>query len=164
MLQGVGRFRPEPGRVILPDVCCGISCVGGRQFLTGPMTQAELSPHVGEDVLLLQMAPATARRLLGVPVAELTDRVVPLDEVNRALERLVYEHSGMPPKLFARIVRFRRAVVAARAGLPLAAASAAHGYADQAHFSREARSLTGRALRTLLPNVGNLQEVVSGEL
>jgi AraC-like DNA-binding protein len=220
MLQGLGRFSPRPGRLILPDVCCDVTIVGGRPFLTGPMTRARLSRHIGQEVLLLQIAPAIARRLLGVPVVELTDRVLPLEDVSaalasaiatrletnrlaelvrplpahcvdgrfataakalardctvhdvaarvalseRQLERLVYEHAGMAPKLFARIVRFRRAVMAGRAGTPLAAAAALHGYADQAHLSREARTFTDQPMQSLLPNVGNLQEVEFGEL
>ena len=220
MLQGLGRFRAQPGRLILPDVCCDVTCVGSRLFLTGPMTRSRPARHVGQDVLLLQIAPAAARQLFGVKVLELTDRVLPLEDVTRPLarelavrvearrlvdlvrpvhgelttarfaaaakalahgrpvrdvakgvalserqlERLVYEHAGMSPKLYARIVRFRRAVMAAQAGLPLAAAAALHGYADQAHFSRDARAFTGRALHTLLANVGNVQDVVYGEL
>jgi AraC-like DNA-binding protein len=220
MLQGLGRFRPQPGRLILPDICCDVTCVGGRQFLTGPMTSAREARHVGEDVLLLQVAPVAARQLFGVPIAELTDRVIPLDEVNRSLartlaerletnrvaelvrpcraesmdrrfavaasalgrgctvyetatqvalserqlERLVYEHAGMAPKLFARVSRLRRTVMAARAGTSLAMAAAAYCYADQAHFSRETRELTGVSPRALLPNVGNLQDLVRGEL
>jgi AraC-like DNA-binding protein len=184
------------------------------------MTHGKPSQYVGQEVLLLQIAPANARRLLGVPVSELTDRVIPLEDVSRTLarelaqrleaerlaelvrplptehvgarfaaaaealsrgcpvrdvaarvalserqlERLVYEHAGMAPKLFARIARFRRAVMAARAGAPFAAAAALHGYADQAHFSRDARAFTGRAPQALLPNVGNLQDVLHGEL
>jgi AraC-like DNA-binding protein len=184
------------------------------------MTQAKPSQHVGQDVLLLQIAPAAARQLLGLPIAELTDHVIPLEDVSRALtreltqrletgrlaelvrplpgeraaarfaaaakalasgctvrdvaaqvtlserqlERLVREHAGMAPKLFARIVRFRRAVITARAGTPLATAAALHGYADQAHFNRDARTFTGRAPHALLPDVGNVQDVLHGEL
>jgi AraC-like DNA-binding protein len=184
------------------------------------MTRARPSRHVGEDVLLLQIAPAAARQLLGVPVCELTDRVVPLDEVSarlaleltqrveakalaelvrplpcdarsarfaaaakalargcavravaervalseRQLERLCYEHSGMAPKLFARVVRFRRAVMTVRGGSSFAAAAAAHGYADQAHFSADARAFAERSLSGLLPNVGNLQDLLHGAL
>lgn len=220
MLQGIGRFEPKPGRVILPDVCCGISIVAGRTVVTGPMTHAAHSGHVGQTVVLLQIAPAAARRLLGAPISELTDRAIPLDEVDpklacalaerfergslealvrptppdaanprfvaaaralahgatvceaaagaglseRQLERLMLEQAGVGPKLFARILRFRHTVVAAGAGASLAAAAAAHGYADQSHFVRDTRAFTGRTPGSLLPDVGNLQEVICGAL
>jgi len=70
MLQSLGRYRPPPGRLVLPDVS---------------------------------------------------------------------------PKLFARIVRFRRAVFAARLGAPLAVAAAENAYADQSHFTKEAHALTNRS-------------------
>jgi AraC-like DNA-binding protein len=82
----------------------------------------------------------------------------------RQLERLLDEHAGLSPKTFARIVRFRRAVVAARGGMPLASAAAASGYADQSHFTRDVRDLTGHAPRALLPNVGSVQDIVAGEI
>lgn len=204
----------------MPDACCDVTYVDGRAFLTGPMTRARASRYVGQDVLLLQIAPAAARQVLGVPIAELTDLVIPLEELSvrlahelarwfetdrlaelvrpvaaagasarfaaaaralacgravsdaadrvalgeRQLERLFHEHVGMAPKLFARIMRFRRALMAASAGMPLAKAAALHGYADQAHFSRDSRALTGCAPRALLPNVGNVQDVIRGEL
>jgi AraC-like DNA-binding protein len=220
-LQGVARFRPAPDRLELPDPCCDVSFVRGRFWLCGPVTRARASPHVGEDVLLLKISIGTARALLGVPVCELTDRIVPLEDVaaplagelaerlergallelvvqgaqsaggdrrfkaaaaalgigepvarvadavnlcERQLERLVHEHAGLAPKAFTRIVRFRRAVLAAAHGGRLAAAAAEGGYADQAHFNRDVQDLTGRAPRKLLPNVGSVQDLVAGEI
>jgi AraC-like DNA-binding protein len=66
--------------------------------------------------------------------------------------------------MFTRIVRFRRAVVAARGGAALAAAAAEAGYADQSHFTREVRSLTGRSPLALLPDtadVASVQDITS---
>jgi AraC-like DNA-binding protein len=219
--QAVLRFRPAPGRLVLPDVCCDIAYARGQQLLCGPVTRAHESQYVGEEVVLLKIRLTAARALLGVPLSELTDRIVPLEHVNpklgreldatcgrgrledlltrapraahgdarfaaaaaalaqgravarvadeiglseRHLERLFYAHAGLAPKALARIVRLRGAVIAARSGLPLAQAAAAHRYADQAHFSREARELTGCAPRSLLPNVGSVQDVVAGEM
>jgi AraC-like DNA-binding protein len=52
------------------------------------------------------------------------------------------EHVGLPPKLVARIVRFRRALTLLQAGRHgLAEIAYACGYADQAHLSREVRAL-----------------------
>jgi AraC-like DNA-binding protein len=51
---------------------------------------------------------------------------------------------GLPPKLFARIVRFRRALAMVESGTsPLAAVALAAGYYDQPHFNAEFRELSG---------------------
>ncbi len=52
---------------------------------------------------------------------------------------------GLPPKQYARVVRFERAAATLRAApaTPLAALAADHGYADQAHLTREFRALAG---------------------
>lgn len=215
MLQAIGQYRFPPGRLILPDVCCDVAIVDGRQFFSGPMTRARLATHVGQDVVLLRVGVSAAREILEVPLAELTDLVVPLDEVNKSLarelaerfetgrlagafgvvakrsvdsrfvtaariltrghsvrsaavrvgfterhlERLFNDRVGVAPKLFARIVRFRRAVIAARLGTPLAVAAVDNGYADQSHFTREVRAFTDRSPRALLPRIANVASV-----
>jgi AraC-like DNA-binding protein len=51
---------------------------------------------------------------------------------------------GVPPKLFARIVRFRRALAMVESGAsPLADVALAAGYYDQPHFNAEFRELSG---------------------
>ncbi len=77
----------------------------------------------------------------------------------RHLSRSFQYTLGLHPKRFQRIRRLRRAVEAAKRGNSLVAAALEAGYADQAHFSREVRALTGATLRALLPNVGNVQDV-----
>jgi len=215
MLQSVGRFTFPADRLILPDVCCDVSVVDGRAFFTGAMTRARNALHVGREVLLLRIGIASARDWLRLPVAELTDLVVPLDEIDRRLafdveqylekaepgasipppaerrvdarfvaaaralgegvavraaaaqvalterhlERVFRDRAGVTPKQFARIVRFRKTLFAARAGAPLVIAAAESGYADQSHFTREARALTGCAPRVLLPRTGDVVSV-----
>ena len=217
MLQSLGRFQPPPGRLVLPDVCCDVTFARGRQFFTGPMTHARASLHVGHDIVILRIGVTAARQLLQVPLSELTDLTVPLEEINRSLarelaerfetgrlvesfaqralttadtrfaaaarrlargcsvqaaaavvalserqlERLFNDQAGVTPKMFARIVRFRRAIIAARQGTSLAEAAAAHGYADQSHFTREVRALTDRSPRSLLPDVASVQDATS---
>jgi AraC-like DNA-binding protein len=75
--------------------------------------------------------------------------------------RSFHDTIGLHPKRFQRIARLRRAVVAAKAGTSLAAAAVEGGYADQAHFNREIKQLTGASPRRLLPNVGNVQDAAS---
>jgi AraC-like DNA-binding protein len=74
-------------------------------------------------------------------------RAVDLSE--RQLERLVRQHVGLSPKRLARIARLRAALSSARAGA-LAEVAAAAGYADQAHFARDVRALTGVTARELV--------------
>ena len=66
------------------------------------------------------------------------------------LTRAIRARAGLGPKELARVLRLRRtlAVLARRADL--AAAAHAGGYADQAHFSREARRITGWTPTALL--------------
>jgi AraC-like DNA-binding protein len=220
MLQSLGRYRPPPGRLVLPDVCCDVAIVGGRLFFSGPLTHARPARHVGQDVVLLRIGIVAQREILGVPLAELTDRLVALEDLNRALardivqrfevdrlgeafggvpagqtdarfltaanalaagcsvgdaaarvalgarqlDRLFADRVGVSPKMFTRIVRFRRAAIAARGGVPLATAAAEAGYADQSHFTREVRALTGRPPLALLPamaDVASVQDVAS---
>ena len=61
----------------------------------------------------------------------------------RQLERRFREQVGLPPRTFARIVRFQRAFHAL--GRESGAAIAARcGYADQAHLVREVRRFGGQ--------------------
>jgi AraC-like DNA-binding protein len=68
----------------------------------------------------------------------------------RHLHRVVLAHTGLSPKVFQRILRFRRFLTHATRGEGLAIAAAAAGYADQAHMSREVRRLTGLSPTALL--------------
>jgi AraC-like DNA-binding protein len=61
----------------------------------------------------------------------------------RRLERLFRARIGVGPKRLLRIVRFRAAYEALRAGGAQAGVALASGYADQAHMLREFRALAG---------------------
>jgi len=78
----------------------------------------------------------------------------------RQLFRRCVEEVGYGPKHLARVLRLQRLFGLARRSpdAGLAALAAAAGYADQAHMSRECRSLTGltparlvRSQRQVLP-------------
>lgn len=70
----------------------------------------------------------------------------------RQLRRAFDDVVGMGPKAFARVIRFQRAIAAARrAGTPdWGAIATAAGYYDQAHLIAEFRSLTGATPTVLL--------------
>jgi AraC-like DNA-binding protein len=90
----------------------------------------------------------------------------------RQLERLFRDTVGLAPKTLARLARFQSALRACEAGLPLAAAGVAAGYADQAHFTREFRRVAGltpsafaaeRApLASAFADVGSVQDAAAG--
>ncbi|MFI6208506.1 helix-turn-helix domain-containing protein [Streptomyces sp. NPDC051041] len=67
----------------------------------------------------------------------------------RQLHRRSLAAFGYGPKTLARVLRLRRALALARAGVPLARTAARAGYADQAHLARDVRALTGLPMREL---------------
>jgi AraC-like DNA-binding protein len=77
-----------------------------------------------------------------VPIAALADSA---GLSTRQLERLFHEHVGLGPKVFARLVRFQRALGLVRANgrASLAAVAARAGYFDQAHLVRDFRRFAG---------------------
>ncbi|GAB3161723.1 helix-turn-helix domain-containing protein [Microbispora hainanensis] len=68
----------------------------------------------------------------------------------RRLHRRCLDAFGYGPRTLGRILRMNRAVDLAREGTPPATVAAVTGYADQAHLSREVRSLTGVTLGALI--------------
>ena len=82
----------------------------------------------------------------------------------RSLHRDLTRWSGLAPKSMARILRMQRTMKAIRAGgMPLAAFALHMGYADQAHMTRELKSLTGFTPAEIAPRifVRNLQDARS---
>ena len=68
----------------------------------------------------------------------------------RQLRRRFDAAVGYGPKRLARVLRLGRALAAAHAGETLARVAADAGYADQAHFTHDCRSLAGVAPSALL--------------
>lgn len=87
-----------------------------------------------------------ARRLVGEQVpASVLAHEVGLSE--RQLRRRCLTAIGYPPSQLARLLRLHRFLALARTSPPhatLAALAAEAGYSDQAHLSRDSRTLTGR--------------------
>jgi AraC-like DNA-binding protein len=83
----------------------------------------------------------------GGTVGALADRVAFSE---RQLHRRCLALFGYGPKTHARILRLGRALDLARVGEPLGRVAADTGYADQAHLSREVKSLAGVPLTQLL--------------
>ncbi|MTD45075.1 helix-turn-helix domain-containing protein [Conexibacter sp. W3-3-2] len=69
----------------------------------------------------------------------------------RHLSRRFGEAVGLPPKAYARLLRFERAAARLRAApCDLGRVAAECGYADQAHFNRDFRTYTGTTPTALL--------------
>lgn len=212
------RHTPAPGRMAMPDICCDLIWVDERLWLGGPQTSVRPARHYGREVQVVNIDPLLARAWLGMPLSELTDQVVPADDLrargagalsemfaaggarnlvkpgpraaggdpraaqagallragasvaaaakslgmsDRHLERAFRDWFGLAPKQYAEILRFRRAMNSANAGARLADAALEAGYADQPHFTRRTRALSGATPRALLGHVGNVQDMIS---
>lgn len=88
-------------------------------------------------------AEVVARLRAGEPVAGIAS-AVGLGE--RQLRRRSLDAFGYGPRTLGRILRLRRALALAGAGLPYAEVAHTAGYADQAHLAREVRALAGTTL------------------
>ena len=77
------------------------------------------------------------------PDVRVADLARDLGVSRQYLRRLFVQHTGMAPKLFGRVARLERLVVALARPVTLAAAAADAAYADQAHMTREMRALAG---------------------
>lgn len=95
-----------------------------------------------------------AARLLasGRSVAEVADD---LGVAVRTLHRRSLSAFGYPPQLLARVLRFRRAAGALRAGTAPSRVAVEAGFADQAHLTREVRVFAGTTPSALQPARAN---------
>ncbi|MEU3094445.1 helix-turn-helix domain-containing protein [Streptomyces sp. NPDC006967] len=115
-------------------------------------------PVRGLEDLALRLAAETAPPdpLLGRLVAALAEGrpvAATADELGvgaRQLHRRSLTAFGYGPKTLARILRLRRALALALAGVPFAETATRSGYADQPHLARDVRTLTGLSLSELL--------------
>jgi AraC-like DNA-binding protein len=92
------------------------------------------------DRAVLAAAALLARR----PDAQVPAVAAHVGLSERQLRRRFADGTGLAPKAFARVARFQRALALARGGVALARVAADAGYADQAHLTREVRTLAGR--------------------
>lgn len=134
----------------------GAPCAGfADRWIEIPETSplAALLPGEGDPVAPLIAAnlppdPLGAAILASASVAEIASR---LHLSHRQLQRRFAGDFGMPPRAYLRLLRFRGALIEVQRGPgALAETAAGQGYADQAHMTREFKSLTGippRALR-----------------
>lgn len=155
---GVPAYELRDRRVPLADLWPGTQV---RQLAERADEAAELGRSVGAV-----LEAAAARRLRAAPrpgdaalIRAVVDGVragVPVARIaegagvgERRLHRRCLDAFGYGPRMLGRILRMNRAVDLARTGMPFAEVAAVAGYADQAHLSREVKSLTGVTLGAL---------------
>jgi AraC-like DNA-binding protein len=85
-------------------------------------------------------AAAAVRLLASHSVAETADE---LGITDRHLRRVMLDTTGLAPKVYQRVRRLQRFLTVSRQEPGLAIAAAEAGYADQAHLTRDVRTLTG---------------------
>ncbi|TXT38164.1 MAG: AraC family transcriptional regulator [Comamonadaceae bacterium] len=82
-----------------------------------------------------------------------------LGVAERSLFRHLLKASGRSPVYWRQLARARRAAQGLRSGMPLADLATEHGYADQAHFSREMRRWFGASPQALRINSAALDAI-----
>jgi AraC-like DNA-binding protein len=175
------RFRPAMARAILDidPVDCRDREVPARTIDVGFAALEEqlmncASPDAAFVILrdavnarLARRENATAPRRVREAVALLArggevHRVArALGMSERSLHRDLVRWSGLAPKPLARILRMQRCLAALRNGrMPLALLALRLGYADQAHMTRELKTLAGVTPRDVIraAPVRNLQD------
>lgn len=79
----------------------------------------------------------------------------------RTLQRKTAELTGQGPLFWLRLARLRRAFFLCRKDLPLSEAAYAAGFADQAHFNREARAFYGESPARLLAKPAAVRAILA---
>lgn len=143
--------RLRPGAQVDERALAGLLAGGERaddtDLLSAIGAAVRLDARVCEALACLREAPAlaTAQRRLGVS--------------ERSLERLLSRSTQRGPLLWRNLARARRCARALAGEEPLADLAAAHGYADQAHLTRDLRrwfGATPTALRAMPAFLGSL--------
>ncbi|MEM7230048.1 MAG: helix-turn-helix domain-containing protein [Planctomycetota bacterium] len=131
---------PVPGALV-DTVCSGTDDVTAIQAIESWLLE-RVRKHQRVCAATSLVVDEVIRTAGGIRVDDLAARV---RVSRRHLGRLMQQQLGISPKLFARIVRFDRAVELGRfaSHLTLARIAVEAGYADQAHMNREFVDLGG---------------------
>jgi AraC-like DNA-binding protein len=139
------------------DLSPGLAQVWPAAAARGLAERVAPDPAAGLRAWLARAAGDRAADPLGAWVHALAQRATPVtrmaDELGlstRQLHRRCLPVFGYGPRRLSRILRMTRALDAARAGQALAEVAAEHGYADQAHLTREVTELAGTPPAALL--------------
>lgn len=107
-----------------------------------------LSDAIAESLECLRSRPKTvtqAAKWLGV--------------TPRTLQRLLIRQTGRTPSFWLQLARARQAARSLQGPMPLADIAAIHGYADQAHMSREIKRWFGLSPKSLTRNTEQFERL-----
>lgn len=156
-----------PLSAVLPGFCGRLEAASAQSTVLsefGAEAEAVLEPHLrGGPVDSL--AEEAARRLRGRHGAWRVDALAEeLGVSRRQLERRFLRAVGLPPKRYARIVRFQHFLATLKEAPPGGGAEVAAGldYADQPHALREFREFAGVSPTALLADTPRLTAVFAG--
>lgn len=150
-----------PAAAELAERCHGTSSPEERLRIAGRWIGERVERVPGADPAVSWMASQIRRREGTVSISELRERT---GFSKTRLATVFREQIGVTPKLYARIVRFRRVLDKLIQGAgPLSELALEAGYYDQPHMNAEFRELSGFTPRELLaatrfPNTPSLAE------
>lgn len=159
--HGARRFFDLPMHEIVDAIIPLSALIGGRagslETRIGEAATARERLEVLQDALLDRLAAAgpgddrvdhcVSRLIASSGRITIDDLCRQTSIGNRQLERRFRAVVGIPPKLLARIIRFRRIFEFTETGSPVnwLSAALACGYYDQAHLIRDFQDLAGRS-------------------
>lgn len=80
----------------------------------------------------------------------------------RYLQKLVYQYTGLSPKIYNKITRFQRSLqLIGRNDQPLTSIAYECGYFDQSHFIRDFKHFTGRTPSAYLDHITPVNQLLS---
>jgi AraC-like DNA-binding protein len=80
---------------------------------------------------------------------------------SRYLHKLVYQHTGLSPKSFDKIHRFKTSLkLIEKNDLPLTSIACDAGYFDQSHFIRDFKEFTGLTPSAYLSNISSFNQML----
>jgi AraC-like DNA-binding protein len=144
-LRGI-RFRPAAVAAAFRTLA---SLLRNQTFAADAVLSSKLARRLVEpdaiDTWLrsIKPDPRTCAALTLLTGRSVDEVALALDISGRHLRRLVLVDVGLPPKVYQQVARLQRFTRAIDAGVQLAAAAAATGYADQPHLTRDIRRFCG---------------------
>jgi AraC-like DNA-binding protein len=144
-------FRLQPGAVVHADLLAVLRA-------DCPDEAASVIPHMAA-------VPANLAEVFAVCTAEPLPNAASLARrlgvTLRSLQRLTAATTGQGPLYWLRLSRLRCALGLAQKNLALSEVAYAAGFADQAHFSREARAFYGESPARLLTKPGAMRAILA---